>query len=51
LLFQGSIASLTAYAEPLLPGNAAHGRQRASLREVFIAMARGARQHERATPG
>ena len=50
LLFQGSIASLTAHAEPLLHANAAQDRQRASLRDVFIAMARGARQHDRATP-
>jgi ABC-2 type transport system ATP-binding protein len=51
LLFQGSIGSLTAHAEPLLHANAAHDRQRASLREVFIAMARGAREHDRAMPG
>ena len=50
LLFQGSIASLTAHAEPLLHTNVAQGGQRASLRDVFIAMARGARQSDRATP-
>ena len=51
LLFQGSIASLTAYAEPLLQADAAPGRQRASLRDVFIAMARAARQRDRDLQG
>jgi len=51
LLFQGSIASLTAHAEPLLHATPAHDRQRASLRDVFIAMARGARERDRAMPG
>lgn len=51
LLFQGSIASLSAYAEPLLRANPAPARHRASLRDVFIAMAREARQHDRSMPG
>jgi ABC-2 type transport system ATP-binding protein len=50
LLFQGSLASLAAYAEPLLQGTPTHHRHPASLRDIFIAMARGARQHERAVP-
>lgn len=50
LLFQGSIASLAAHAEPLLHGNAAPERPRASLRDVFIAMAREARQRGGALP-
>ena len=50
LLFQGSIASLTAHAEPLLPADATPGRQRAALRDIFIAMARRARAHDAVTP-
>jgi len=50
LLFQGSIASLNAHAEPLLQANATPGRQRAALRDVFIAMARRARAPDAATP-
>ncbi len=47
LLFQGPIASLAAHAEPLLHADTTQDRQRASLREVFIAMARDAREHDR----
>ncbi len=50
LLFQGSIASLAAYAEPLLHGASTLDRHRRSLRDIFIAMARGARKHDRGTP-
>jgi ABC-type multidrug transport system ATPase subunit len=50
LLFQGSIASLTAHAAPLLHAHATPGRHRASLRDVFIAMARRAREQDGATP-
>jgi len=46
LLFQGSIASLTAHAAPLLHAQATTGDHRVSLREVFIAMARSARERD-----
>lgn len=49
LLFQGSIASAAAHVEPLLHVDIAQHRKRASLRDVFIAMARGARGHDRGT--
>jgi ABC-type multidrug transport system ATPase subunit len=49
LLFQGSIASLTAHAESLLHADATHDRHRVSLRDAFIAMARGAREQDRAS--
>jgi ABC-2 type transport system ATP-binding protein len=50
LLFQGSIASLNAHAEPLLQASATPGRQRAALRDVFVAMARRARTYDAAAP-
>lgn len=47
LLFQGSIADLKEHAGPLLGGNALATAQRTSLRGIFVAMVRAARQERR----
>jgi ABC-2 type transport system ATP-binding protein len=44
LLFQGSVAALAEHARPLLVAAGRHGDERASLRAIFVALVRAARQ-------
>jgi ABC-2 type transport system ATP-binding protein len=44
LLFQGSVNALSEYARPLLPPVGQDGAESRSLRDIFIAMVRAARQ-------
>jgi ABC-2 type transport system ATP-binding protein len=45
LLFQGSVAALAEHARPLLLAAGRHGAERASLRAIFVALVRAARQN------
>jgi ABC-2 type transport system ATP-binding protein len=44
LLFQGSVAALAEHARPLLVAAGRHGDERVSLRAIFVALVRAARQ-------
>jgi ABC-2 type transport system ATP-binding protein len=45
LLFQGSVTELSQHARPLFPAAAPGGAERRSLRDIFIALVRAARQN------
>jgi ABC-2 type transport system ATP-binding protein len=47
LLFQGSVAALAEHARPLLLAEGGHAGKRASLRSIFVALVRAARQNSR----
>jgi hypothetical protein len=49
LLFQGSAAELAERARPLIAAGGVDAAERPSLRDIFVAMVRAARQSSRET--